>query len=58
MNRMSVTRLHAGGETYDFSKQLVSAVPEQFHELAEFSILASQPDPFDPMDRALTQTRR
>src|SRR5450631_724171 len=53
MNRMSVTRLHARGETYDFSKQPISAVPEQFHELAEFSMLASQPDPFDPMDRAI-----
>ena len=28
MNRMSVTRLYAKGETYDFSKQAVSAVPE------------------------------
>ena len=28
-------------------------VPEQFHELAEFAMLASQPDPFDPMDRAI-----
>ncbi|MDQ2949697.1 MAG: cation-translocating P-type ATPase, partial [Acidobacteriota bacterium] len=53
MNRMSVTRLYAKGETYDFSKQPVSAVPEQFHELAEFAMLASQPDPFDPMDRAI-----
>jgi Ca2+-transporting ATPase len=53
MNRMSVTRLYAKGETYDFSKQPVSVVPEEFHELAEFAMLASQPDPFDPMDRAI-----
>jgi len=53
MNRMSVTRLYVRGEAYDFSKQPVSAVPEQFHELAEFAVLASQPDPFDPMDRAI-----
>ena len=53
MNRMSVTRLYAKGDTYDFSKQSVSAVPEQFHELAEFAMLASQPDLFDPMDRAI-----
>ncbi len=53
MNRMAVTRLHARGETYDFTKQPVSAVPEEFHELAEFATLASQPDPFDPMDRAI-----
>ncbi|MEO5922991.1 MAG: cation-translocating P-type ATPase [Bryobacteraceae bacterium] len=53
MNRMSVTRLFAKGETYDFSKQPVSPIPEHFHELAEFAMLASQPDPFDPMDRAI-----
>ena len=53
MNRMSVTRLYAKDDTYDFNKQSVSAVPEQFHELAEFAMLASQPDPFDPMDRAI-----
>ena len=53
MNRMAVTRLHARGETYDFTTQPVSAVPEEFHELAEFATLASQPDPFDPMDRAI-----
>lgn len=53
MNRMSVTRLYTRGEAYDFSIQPVSAVPEQFHELAEFAMLASQPDPFDPMDRAI-----
>jgi P-type Ca2+ transporter type 2C len=53
MNRMSVTRLYVKGETFDFTTQPVSAVPEQFHELAEFGMLASQPDPFDPMDRAI-----
>ena len=36
-----------------FSKQPITGVPEQFHELAEFAMLASQPDPFDPMDRAI-----
>ena len=55
MNRMSVTKLYAKGESYDLSQQTVSAVPEQFHELAEFAMLASQPDPFDPMDRAIRQ---
>ena len=53
MNRMSVTRLYSKGETYDLSKQPVRVIPEQFHEIAEFAMLASQPDPFDPMDRAI-----
>ena len=53
VNRMSVMRLYAGGADYDFRTQPVSGVPEAFHELAEFAMLASQPDPFDPMDRAI-----
>ena len=53
MNQMAVTRLAVNGECYDFSRQPVSGVPEAFHELAEYAILASQPDPFDPMDRAI-----
>ena len=28
-------------------------MPEIFHELVEFSILASQIDPFDPMEKAM-----
>lgn len=27
--------------------------PEQFHQLIEYSILASQRDPFDPMEKAI-----
>ncbi len=53
MNRMSVTSLYAKGETYDLSQQPTPVIPEQFHEIAEFAMLASQPDPFDPMDRAI-----
>jgi Ca2+-transporting ATPase len=53
LNRMSVTRLSVRGATYDVGTQPVTGVPEEFHELAEFAMLASQPDPFDPMDRAI-----
>lgn len=53
MNQMSVARLYAEGQTYDLRDHSASDVPEEFHELAEFSVLASQPDPFDPMDRAI-----
>lgn len=52
-NRMSVTQLYAKGETYDLNQEPISPIPEEFHELAEFAMLASQPDPFDPMDRAI-----
>jgi len=30
-------------------------LPEAFHEIVEFSILASERDPFDPMEKALRQ---
>ena len=53
VNQMSVTRLFVKGETYDLTKESAGPIPEQFHELAEFATLASQPDPFDPMDRAI-----
>lgn len=53
LNQMSVAQLFCKGQTYDFRKQPAKATPEAFHELAEFAMLASQPDPFDPMDRAI-----
>jgi len=53
MNQMSVAKLYANGQTFDFREQVGSEVAEEFHELAEFATLASQPDPFDPMDRAI-----
>jgi Ca2+-transporting ATPase len=51
-NRMSVARLHAHGEDLDVTTARDS-LPENFHELVEYAILASQRDPFDPMEKAL-----
>jgi len=50
-NRMTVTRLFNGT---DFSG-IVSgdAFPEAFHEIIEYGILASQVNPFDPMEKAI-----
>ncbi|MCX6603395.1 MAG: cation-translocating P-type ATPase [Acidobacteria bacterium] len=53
MNQLSVAKLFANGQAFDFSKPSAVVIPEEFHELAEFAMLASQPDPFDPMDRAI-----
>jgi Ca2+-transporting ATPase len=53
MNRMSVRKLFAGDRSCDIRAQESGALPETFHELLEFSILASQIDPFDPMEKAL-----
>ena len=56
MNRMSVSKLFAGGELLDVGKVSRNSMPEEFHELLEFSILASQLDPFDPMEKAIKES--
>ncbi|MEK7229151.1 MAG: cation-translocating P-type ATPase [Candidatus Binatota bacterium] len=52
-NRMSVRKIFAQGEFYDLAKDTQEPLPESFHELVEFAILASQREPFDPMEKAL-----
>ncbi len=56
MNCMSVSRLFAGGDFLDVGVVLRNSMPEEFHQLIEFSILASQLDPFDPMEKAIKET--
>lgn len=51
LNRMEVAKLRAGGQEWPQAGGR-DALPEPFHALAEFAILASRPDPFDPMERA------
>ncbi|HAI85927.1 MAG TPA: ATPase [Firmicutes bacterium] len=53
-NRMSVSRLLVGDRCYDADRD-ASDLPEEFHELIEFGVLASEKDPFDPMEQALRQ---
>jgi len=55
MNRMSVRGLYANGQSVDLTRLNGESLAEPFHELAEFSILASQRDPFDPMEKAIKQ---
>ena len=52
VNQMTVAQLHTIQEhlTIDYSSN--SVLPDTFHRLAEFSILASETDPFDPMEKA------
>src|SRR3569832_1969403 len=50
-NRMAVRRLYADGEIYTLD-DAAAALPERFHALVEFSVLASEADPFDPMEKA------
>lgn len=57
-NRMSVSRLYARGFFYDAADPGRGSLPESFHELVEFGILASKVDPFDPMEKALRELGR
>ncbi len=54
MNRMTVRKLAAGGEYLRIpANGLTGVLPERFHELVEYSVLACEADPFDPMERAI-----
>jgi Ca2+-transporting ATPase len=53
-NRMTVTHLMMGAELQEVALQQ-RAIPDAFHELVEFGILASPVDPFDPMEKAIKE---
>jgi len=53
LNRMSVRRLVARHEELDLGPVPKDEIPEAFHELLEYAVLASQEDPFDPMEQAI-----
>lgn len=55
MNLMSVKRLCVDGHAVDVDMSSPQGPSEIFHPLIEFSILASQTNPFDPMEKALKQ---
>ncbi|MFH1012153.1 MAG: HAD-IC family P-type ATPase, partial [Candidatus Peregrinibacteria bacterium] len=54
-NKMSICTLFNQGEFYNVSKKHEGPLPELFHDLIEFGILASKKDPFDPMEKALKE---
>ena len=55
LNSMTVSRIFARGHFFDVSGHGKRPLPEVFHEMVEFSILGSQRDPFDPMEKAIKQ---
>ncbi len=54
LNRMTVTKLSIGKETLEVDGKQMS-LPEAFHQIVEYSILASPADPFDPMEKAMKE---
>jgi P-type Ca2+ transporter type 2C len=51
LNRMQVAELNTHGESFRDAQG--KTLPEAFHELTEFAILATPKDPFDPMEKAI-----
>ena len=52
-NKMSIAELRLpSGEVFQMGQGKDKNLPDAFHDLVEFGLLASAPDPFDPMDKA------
>ena len=54
LNKMSVAKIIVDDVELAVSEESTQ-LPEQFRALIEYAILASQPDPFDPMERAFRE---
>ena len=54
LNRMQVSELSTGSNVYRLDR-ITPSMPETFHELVEFGLLASPADPFDPMEKAMKE---
>jgi Ca2+-transporting ATPase len=52
LNSMTVASLMVDGASHRVDG---GTLPEEFHELVEYAVLASPVDPFDPMDRAFRE---
>ncbi len=57
-NRMDVRQIYNGKNMLTISPLSGESLPEEFHELIEYGILASKKDPFDPMEKALDSLGR
>lgn len=53
LNRMAVAALASNGQ--NFNTEGAHSLPEHFHALVEFAMLATPGDPFDPMEKAIQQ---
>ncbi len=54
LNQMSVADLCVDGEILPIAAQS-NSLPEKFHAVVEYAILASPVDPFDPMEKAMRE---
>lgn len=51
-NRMEVAALQVGDQALEIASLGDAALPEAFHELLEYAVLASEIEPHDPMEQA------
>ena len=56
MNKMLLSSLFAKETSFDLEKNSTKPLPETFHDLLEFGYLASQKDPFDPIEKEIKNT--
>jgi P-type Ca2+ transporter type 2C len=54
MNLQKLTGLFAHGSYHEINHR-EKMIPEKFHDLIEYGILASQKDPFDPLEKEVKQ---
>ena len=55
LNRMTVSKIVAQGGHFDAAHHTAEPLPDPFRQVLQVGILASESDPFDPMERALKQ---
>jgi len=55
LNKMELSSLYAGGSFYEVSDFASTDLPENFKILLECGVLASQKDPFDPIEKELNK---
>ena len=54
LNHMTVTEISLDGKLFEVDGKQ-SSLPEEFHGVVEYCILASPADPFDPMEKAMKE---
>ena len=54
LNKMILSSLYSGNESCEIDKN--ECLLEKFHELLEFGYLASQQDPFDPLEKEIKKS--
>ncbi len=54
-NKMQIKKIFANSQYHDVTGSGKEPLPEEFHEIVEYGILASSKNPFDPMEKALKE---